>query len=807
MDPLSIATSVVGLTATCLSTCKKLHDLAGEYEDVPTTIAMICSESTVISMGLSELQSKILHRDDLAQAWASRTDILNVFEVALTGCMTVFSCLEAETRNLKLRNPGVLAKLPGVLAKLKFIWNQDRLKELLEALRGQQTSITFLLNILEMDTLSNIQKDIRQHTRHIEATAAEAQSLQSRIPSIKIESQSIFDKGTSRLSLFEATSNLAPSELDFQFDDLVINSNAYRRAFAKAHTERLESKKQAKDQHDDSGSATPNIVNFQLMTASRDTPRGISQISLCDTTEAPTGEEGLSPESQTRSPQEATKEERHQAVSINGSDLQVLFLSQAVSQLVCNKCSVDITGRCVTALGYAWHPNCFVCYDCGEPVAGHFFPSNEEGNQDKPLCEKDYTRRLDSKCFKCNEALTGSYITTFREFALEQSHHPEHLTCEECDTLLSIESYHSFEKRVYCELHYCRNLAHYCGGCKFPLLLDTYYLEAFDRAGVKRNWHSECLIMTQYWGVQIPVSHKGRQYLTAIQSGSMHDLIPEIRKQHITCLQRIYQLGSYILSTFTENLYLALMFRTAGVAGHESFRYWRIMLFAASRLFQAAAQLSNDVRTFSRTFHGVLTDIALGSNDPSYVVTEKIVVALRSVLRVALNTLLEMDRVSWDAMHTELDNFLKRLDFDIPLVSNPDYDRKPTGRGVFLRCDECNEILLHDAFAESSEAGHKWHPECFRCHVCRGSEGVVSSPVLQATGSYKCQLESCGWEGIIELIPSNALIIHNIWRSWLLVKKQDPPTNLSPEVTGFMENLVLGIQNRYYPSKTRLTPS
>lgn len=107
-------------------------------------------------MGLSELQSKILHRDDLAQAWASRTDILNVFEVALTGCMTVFSCLEAETRNLKQRNPTVLAKLPGVLARLKFIWNQDRLKELLEALRGQQTSITFLLNILEMSVYHSV---------------------------------------------------------------------------------------------------------------------------------------------------------------------------------------------------------------------------------------------------------------------------------------------------------------------------------------------------------------------------------------------------------------------------------------------------------------------------------------------------------------------------------------------------------------------------------------------------------------------------------------------------------------------------
>ncbi|KAF4435520.1 hypothetical protein F53441_13492, partial [Fusarium austroafricanum] len=483
MDPLLIATSVVGLTATCLSTCKKLHDLAGEYEEVPTIIAMICSESTVISMGLSELQSKILRRDDLAQAWASRTDILNVFETALTGFMTVFSCLEAETRNLKLKNP-------GVLAKLKFIWNQDRLKELLEALRGQQTSITFLLNILEMDTLSNIQKDIREHTRKIEATAAETQFLRSRNPSIKIESQSIFDKDASRLSFFgaETTSNFAPSELDFQFDDLVINSNTYRRAYAKAHTENQESHKQAEDKDVNSDSATSKAVNFKIMTISKDTPRGISQISLCDTIEAPAEEEGSSPESQTSSLEEAAEEENHQNVDMNGSDSQVFVFNQAVTQLVCKRCSVDITG-----------------------------------------------------------------------------------------------SYHTYEKGVYCELHFCRKFAPYCGGCKFPLL-EGYYLQPLDEAGVKKNWHPECLIMAEFWSVQIPVSLKGRKYLTTIQSGSMQDLMPDIRVQHVTCLQRIFQLGSHILSTFAQNFHLALVYRKAGSGGHESFRYWRIMLFAASRL-------------------------------------------------------------------------------------------------------------------------------------------------------------------------------------------------------------------------------
>ncbi|KAL2689180.1 hypothetical protein Neosp_003232 [[Neocosmospora] mangrovei] len=72
----------------------------------------------------------------------------------------------------------------------------------------------------------------------IQRPASEAQSLRSNNPSVKIQSQSIFDTDNTRLSLFdvEAVSAVAPSELDFDFDDLVLDSQAYRRAFARAQS-------------------------------------------------------------------------------------------------------------------------------------------------------------------------------------------------------------------------------------------------------------------------------------------------------------------------------------------------------------------------------------------------------------------------------------------------------------------------------------------------------------------------------------------------------------------------------------------
>ena len=60
MDPLSITSSVVGLTATCVKTAKKLHDLKDKYQNANLTISAICTESTIISASLSRIQSSIL---------------------------------------------------------------------------------------------------------------------------------------------------------------------------------------------------------------------------------------------------------------------------------------------------------------------------------------------------------------------------------------------------------------------------------------------------------------------------------------------------------------------------------------------------------------------------------------------------------------------------------------------------------------------------------------------------------------------------------------------------------------------------
>src|SRR6266853_4975974 len=61
--------------------------------------------------------------------------------------------------------------------------------------------------------------------------------------------------------------------------------------------------------------------------------------------------------------------------------------------------------------------HCFILLkDCGNVVTSKFFPIDGLHGKQQPLCERDYFRRIDHLCAKCDKALRGSYITACRTF-------------------------------------------------------------------------------------------------------------------------------------------------------------------------------------------------------------------------------------------------------------------------------------------------------------------------------------------------------------------------------------------------------
>jgi len=108
----------------------------------------ICSEASVIGASLSQIQTLLLGKSESARYFESRPELANVLDVSLTGCTVVLSCLDEEIRRMSdtpLQTTGFTLR-----NKARVVWNHEILRDLLESLRGQQTAINLLIQLLQM---------------------------------------------------------------------------------------------------------------------------------------------------------------------------------------------------------------------------------------------------------------------------------------------------------------------------------------------------------------------------------------------------------------------------------------------------------------------------------------------------------------------------------------------------------------------------------------------------------------------------------------------------------------------------------
>lgn len=106
----------------------------------------------------------------------------------------------------------------------------------------------------------------------------------------------------------------------------------------------------------------------------------------------------------------------------------------------------------------------------------------------KPLCERDYFKRLELVCAECDEPLRGTYI-----IALDKKYHPNHFTCSDCSTVFGPDdSYYEHDGQVYCHFHYSTRFAVSCAGCDMAIL--KQYVE-IERGDAVDHWHPECYMI------------------------------------------------------------------------------------------------------------------------------------------------------------------------------------------------------------------------------------------------------------------------------------------------------------------------
>uniref|UniRef100_A0AC11DK50 PDZ and LIM domain 7 n=1 Tax=Ovis aries TaxID=9940 RepID=A0AC11DK50_SHEEP len=137
-------------------------------------------------------------------------------------------------------------------------------------------------------------------------------------------------------------------------------------------------------------------------------------------------------------------------------------------------------GRYLVALGHAYHPEEFVCSQCGKVLEeGGFF--EEKGAIFCPPC---YDVRYAPSCAKCKKKITGEVM-----HALKTTWHVHCFTCAACKAPIRNRAFYMEEGAPYCEPDYEKMFGTKCRGCDFKIDAGDRFLEALGF-----SWHDTCFV-------------------------------------------------------------------------------------------------------------------------------------------------------------------------------------------------------------------------------------------------------------------------------------------------------------------------
>lgn len=135
----------------------------------------------MINAALSQLQS-LLFKDGkgVVLRLNERSDLYGTFDIALTGCRMLFSCLEMEIADLK-----VAVSANGTLEskdRKKVAWKEDTMVEILGQLRGQATALNLLLQALGIESILEMRELLTAHGSVLQQIKINTQSLRKAYP-------------------------------------------------------------------------------------------------------------------------------------------------------------------------------------------------------------------------------------------------------------------------------------------------------------------------------------------------------------------------------------------------------------------------------------------------------------------------------------------------------------------------------------------------------------------------------------------------------------------------------------------------
>ncbi|KAE8444344.1 hypothetical protein EG329_000654 [Mollisiaceae sp. DMI_Dod_QoI] len=181
-------------------------------------------------VAITAISLKLIQRSD---AKDSRVEfeqyMLEEYQALASACSLTFSLLNERLESLVLK--GLNEKNENdVVSKLKFMAKEATMETIMQNIRGQASAITLLLTAFQAETTAK--------TYEIMKSREVKDSLKSVLDDVKSLRDSV--------SMIARPRDLSPSgsilgDEEFEFDDVVINAQAYRRVFMKQTKKQLQS--------------------------------------------------------------------------------------------------------------------------------------------------------------------------------------------------------------------------------------------------------------------------------------------------------------------------------------------------------------------------------------------------------------------------------------------------------------------------------------------------------------------------------------------------------------------------------------
>ncbi|KAK4179388.1 hypothetical protein QBC36DRAFT_322737 [Triangularia setosa] len=232
MDPLSVTASIAGIAGVCIQAARSLDTLRTKFQNAQVTITALSSQCAAIKTGLSQLQTLILQNHTIRD----QPDVIHTLDTTLTGCLVVLTCFEDSLE--KLCDAAALMESRRSLVrvwwtKARILRNEGEMKGYLSLLQGQQSAIAFLVQVLHMNSTEAILEGVRSGKGLLDRQATKAASLRQANPQLQIAGSVLNPRKTAD-TIFRGDGDTVAEGVEFEFDNTVVNSRAYRRMMALA---------------------------------------------------------------------------------------------------------------------------------------------------------------------------------------------------------------------------------------------------------------------------------------------------------------------------------------------------------------------------------------------------------------------------------------------------------------------------------------------------------------------------------------------------------------------------------------------